>query len=126
MLGFIGLAIGLLGVRFAQQAARPGRRSFLALLLTWTGAGLILTYYGADVYGPRVIGQYALNANDPVCSTSRTRCGSGQGWCCSARGWCCSVPAAVLRAAAGPHGAWRAARGRLPVARHGPVGPPRR
>ncbi len=48
MLGFIGLAIGLLGVRFAQQAARPGRRSFLALLLTWTGAGLILTYRARD------------------------------------------------------------------------------
>lgn len=65
MLGFIGLAIGLLGVHLAQQAARPGRRSFLALLLTWTGAGLILTYSGAEVYGLRVIGQYALNANDP-------------------------------------------------------------
>jgi uncharacterized membrane protein YhaH (DUF805 family) len=65
MLGFIGLAIGLLGVHFAQQTVRPGRRSFLALLLTWTGAGLILTYYGAEVYGLRVIGQYALNANDP-------------------------------------------------------------
>jgi hypothetical protein len=25
MLGFIGLAIGLLGVHFAQQAGRPGR-----------------------------------------------------------------------------------------------------
>ena len=48
------------GVHFAQQAARPGRRSFLALLLTWTGAGLILTYYGAEVYGLRVIGQYAV------------------------------------------------------------------
>lgn len=65
MLGFIGLAIGLLGVHFAQQAARPGRRSFLALLLTWIGAGLILTYYGAEVYGLRVIGQHALNAGDP-------------------------------------------------------------
>jgi uncharacterized membrane protein YhaH (DUF805 family) len=66
MVGFIGLAIGLLGVHFAQQAAGPGRRSFWALLLTWIGTGLTLTYYGAEVYGLRVIGRRALNSNDPA------------------------------------------------------------
>jgi len=64
MIGFIGLAIGLLGVHLAQSGDRTSRRSFWALLLTWTGAGLILTYYGAEVYGLRVIGQRAVESAD--------------------------------------------------------------
>jgi len=64
MIGFIGLAIGLLGVHLAQPGGRAGPRSFWALLLTWTGAGLTLTYYGAEVYGLRVIGQQAVQSAD--------------------------------------------------------------
>jgi hypothetical protein len=64
MLGFIGLAIGLLGVHFAQANARDIRRSFWALVITWTGAGLTLTYYGAEAYALRVIGRLALNSGD--------------------------------------------------------------
>jgi hypothetical protein len=64
MLGFIGLAIGLLGVHFAQPNARDIRRSFWALVITWIGAGLTLTYYGAEAYGLRVIGRLALNSGD--------------------------------------------------------------
>lgn len=64
MLGFIGLAIGLLGVHFAQANARDSRRSFWALVITWTGAGLTLSYYGAEAYALRVIGRLALNSGD--------------------------------------------------------------
>lgn len=66
MIGFIGLAVGLLGVHLARPDGRTSRRSFWALLLTWIGAGLTLTYYGAEVYGLRVIGQHALNSTDPA------------------------------------------------------------
>ena len=64
MLGFIALAIGLLGVHFAQAGARDIRRSFWALVITWIGAGLTLTYYGAEAYALRVIGRLALTSGD--------------------------------------------------------------
>lgn len=66
MIGFIGLAIGLLGVHFARPGGRTGTRSFWALLLTWIGAGLTLTYYGAEVYALRVIGRLAVQSADPA------------------------------------------------------------
>jgi hypothetical protein len=66
MLGFIGLAIGLLGVHAAQSGAADSRRSFWALLVTWIGAGLTLTYYGAEAFGLRVIGRLAVKSGDPA------------------------------------------------------------
>jgi len=64
MLGFIGLSIGLLGVHFGQANARDIRRSFWAVVITWIGAGLTLTYYGAEAYALRVIGRLAVNSGD--------------------------------------------------------------
>jgi hypothetical protein len=64
MLGFIGLAIGLVGVHMAQRETRDGTWSFWALLMTWTGAGLVLTYYGAEAFGLRVIGRLAVQSGD--------------------------------------------------------------
>lgn len=64
MLGFIGLAIGLVAVHYAQSHARDSGRSFWALLITWTGAGLTVAYYGAEAFGLRAIGRRALDSGD--------------------------------------------------------------
>ena len=60
MLGFIGLAVGLLGLHLALPGPRAARLSFWAVVTGWIGAGLTLTYYGGEVYGLRVIGRQAL------------------------------------------------------------------
>jgi hypothetical protein len=64
MLAFIGLAIGLLALLFAPSGSRAGGPAFWAVLTGWIGAGLTLTYYGAEVYGLRVVGQHALADQD--------------------------------------------------------------
>jgi hypothetical protein len=65
MLGFIGLAVGLVGVHLVQPGIRESRLSFWAMVVTWIGAGLTLTYYGAEAYGLRVIGRLAAASGDP-------------------------------------------------------------
>jgi hypothetical protein len=64
MLGFIGIALGLLALHIRLADTPAGRQSFWALVLGWIGAGLTLTYYGAEVYGLRVIGRAALSQHD--------------------------------------------------------------
>jgi uncharacterized membrane protein YhaH (DUF805 family) len=64
MLGFIGLALGLLGVHLALAGTPAARQSFWAVILGWIGAGLTLPYYGGEVYGLRAIGRQALAEHD--------------------------------------------------------------
>src|SRR5947209_20439644 len=42
------------------QKTAVERLAFLALVLNWTGVGLILPYYGAEMFGLRALGQEAL------------------------------------------------------------------
>jgi hypothetical protein len=58
------VAIGLLGLYAALAGTAAARLSVWAALLGWIGAGLTLTYYGAEVYGLRVIGRQALAEHD--------------------------------------------------------------
>ncbi len=53
VLGFILLPLGLLTVR----AATGGRLAGAAFVATWLGAGLVLPYYGAEVFALHAIGQ---------------------------------------------------------------------
>jgi hypothetical protein len=61
---FILLAVGLFAVyehlkdTTARRAARSG------LLLSWIGAGLVLPYYGAEVFGLHAAGQQGLTTGD--------------------------------------------------------------
>jgi hypothetical protein len=48
MRGFIGLALGLLGLYLALRQTRGERLSFYGLVVSWIGAGLTLTFYGAE------------------------------------------------------------------------------
>jgi hypothetical protein len=64
MLGFIGVGLGLLGLHIRLAGTRAAGPSFWAVLLGWIGIGLTLTYYGAEVYGLRVIGRQALSDHD--------------------------------------------------------------
>ena len=60
VVAFILLVLGLLGLRAALQNKAVERLAFLALILNWIGVGLILPYYGAEIFGLRAIGQEAL------------------------------------------------------------------
>ena len=58
VVGFILLALGLLGLHIALQTTAVERLAFLALVLSWVG--LTLPYYGAEVFGLHAIGQEAV------------------------------------------------------------------
>jgi hypothetical protein len=60
VVGFILLALGLLGLHIALQNTAVERLAFLALVLSWIGVGLTLPYYGAEVFGLHAIGQEAV------------------------------------------------------------------
>jgi hypothetical protein len=60
VVAFILLALGLLGLYIALQRTAARGFAFLALVLTWMGVGLILPYYGAEMFGLHVLGQEAL------------------------------------------------------------------
>jgi hypothetical protein len=60
VVGFILITLGLLGLSSALQHTAARRLASLALVLTWIGAGLILPYYGAEMFGLRALGQEAL------------------------------------------------------------------
>ena len=64
MLGFLGVALGLLGLYVASAGTPAARQSFWAVVFGWLGTGLTLTYYGAEVYGLRAIGREALSQHD--------------------------------------------------------------
>jgi hypothetical protein len=65
MLGFILLALGLLGLYLRLQATSVERTALWALVLSWIGVGLTLPYYGAEVFGLHAIGQEALRQQNP-------------------------------------------------------------
>jgi hypothetical protein len=64
MLGFIGVSLGLLGLHLRLAGTPAAGRSFWALVLSWIGTGLTLTYYGAETYGLRAIGREALSEHN--------------------------------------------------------------
>ncbi len=60
VVGFIFVALGLLGLSSTLQHTAARRLASVALVLTWIGVGLILPYYGAEMFGLRALGQEAL------------------------------------------------------------------
>jgi hypothetical protein len=66
MLGFVLVALGLLALYRALRDTPAEGLALLALILTWTGAGLTLPYYGAEAFGLQVLGQEALRQQSVV------------------------------------------------------------
>ena len=64
VVGFIGVAIGLLGLRDALAGYLGGRLASIAMLLWWPGAGLVLTYYGAEAYALNALGGWVERTRD--------------------------------------------------------------
>jgi hypothetical protein len=60
VVGFILLALGLLGLHSALQKTTVERLASLALVLTWIGVGFTLPYYGAEIFALHAIGQEAV------------------------------------------------------------------
>jgi hypothetical protein len=61
---FILLAVGLFAVYEHIQDTGARRTARAGLLLTWIGAGLVLPYYGAEVFGLHAAGQQGLTTGD--------------------------------------------------------------
>jgi hypothetical protein len=59
MLGFILVALGLLGVWNAVSRTRAERLAFAAVVTGWIGVGLTLPYYGAEDFGLNAIARKA-------------------------------------------------------------------
>ena len=57
---FILLAVGLFAVYEHIEGTTARRTARSGLLLSWTGAGLVLPYYGAEVFGLHAAGQQGL------------------------------------------------------------------
>jgi hypothetical protein len=61
---FILLAVGLFAVYEHIQDTTARRTSRAGLLLSWIGVGLVLPYYGAEVFGLHAAGLQALTSSD--------------------------------------------------------------
>lgn len=60
VVGFILLALSLLGVYQALSNTMARRLASVALVLTWIGVGFTLPYYGAEIFALHAIGQEAI------------------------------------------------------------------
>jgi hypothetical protein len=59
MVGFILVALGLLGLWNAVRRTRAERLALAAVVTTWIGVGLTLPYYGAEDFGLNAIARKA-------------------------------------------------------------------
>jgi hypothetical protein len=59
MVGFILVALGLLGLWNAVRRTRAERLALAAVVTTWIGVGLTMSYYGAEDFGLNAIARKA-------------------------------------------------------------------
>jgi hypothetical protein len=69
MVGFVLVALGLLAPYRTLRDTPAEGLAFLALVVTWIGAGLTLPYYGAEVFGLHGLGQEALRQQSAALMT---------------------------------------------------------
>jgi uncharacterized membrane protein len=61
MVGFILVALGLLGLWSAVRRTRAERLARAAVVATWVGVGLTLPYYGAEDFGLNAVARKAAD-----------------------------------------------------------------
>ncbi|MFZ3149045.1 MAG: hypothetical protein WA137_08375 [Methanothrix sp.] len=64
MVGFILLILGLLGLCSQLRKTTAGSLGITALVVTWIGVSLTLTYYGAETFALHAVGQEAVSQNN--------------------------------------------------------------
>ena len=64
IVGFVLVVLGLFGLYLLLQTTRGERPALFGLLLSWVGVGLVLPFYGAEVFGLHAIAQEALKENN--------------------------------------------------------------
>lgn len=60
IIGFVLVVLGLFGIYLLLQSSRAEQLALIGLVLSWIGVGLVLPFYGAEVFGLHAIGQEAL------------------------------------------------------------------
>ena len=60
------IALGFLGLYMLFQDPEERGKAFAALILCWVGAGLTLPFLGAETFGLNVIGNAAIEMNNPA------------------------------------------------------------
>ena len=64
IVGFVLLVLGQFGIYLLLQPTAAERPALIGLVLSWIGVGLVLPFYGAEVFGLHAIGQQALKENN--------------------------------------------------------------
>lgn len=79
ILAFILLAIGQLGLYLSLQNTSAEKLALRCLVFAWIGIGLILPFYGAEVFALNAIGQEAIQqqSNDLMSLADKIRFGPG-------------------------------------------------
>ena len=64
IVAFVLLTLGLFGIYLRLQSTAVEGLALIGLVLSWIGVGLVLPFYGAEVFGLHAIGQEALKENN--------------------------------------------------------------
>jgi hypothetical protein len=66
MVGFILVALGLLGLYLALRNSAVEALALWALVVFWLGVGLTLPFYGGEAFGLHAIGQEAMKEHSSL------------------------------------------------------------
>jgi hypothetical protein len=64
IIGFVLIVLGLFGLYLLLQSTSAERPALIGVVLSWLGVGLVLPFYGAEVFGLHAIAQQALKENN--------------------------------------------------------------
>ena len=64
IVGFVLVVLGLFGIYLLLQKTGAEKPALIGLVLSWLGVGLVLPFYGAEVFGLHAIAREALKENN--------------------------------------------------------------
>ncbi|MBY4012792.1 hypothetical protein HQP04_10660 [Rhodococcus fascians] len=65
-MGFIAVALALRSLEYVVRSTAGAASAATAVVLTWIGTGLTLTYYGAETFALNAVGAQAVAESDPT------------------------------------------------------------